>query len=523
MHRISGKGGFRLRRRWMWAGIAGAVGGLVLYLRPWVDGPALLELVALGPDGRFDTTVSIPREWSDTTARVAGAVARVPLVLGVRNVGGTPARPTSLELNVPARYRLSRPDGRPLTGELAPGTPMVRYHLELPFDTIDPGRLPTLLPAADTIWLEPIIPSFYCMALSDSVPEFVPAPPAPIETIARVQIFYSFGGEGLEQRQTGLLNVRLDPGLLRSEAPRAPPLYPAEYREPAVAMPAFQALRYVGSRRAYCGEPDDPLELLSTLWETPDGGRFIVLAHGGAPRKYLFDLDRDSIVELEMWDPDSDGYFEARRAASLPIPAFLLPPPPAPSFDLAIFDGIPEDSLARLDRYAAALLEPYRYRTPPPDTAPRLNRFRPLLLEGTAEEDEDRVRRRPLLAPGSQFVRPPPSRRRVLGDAPPPATAPGGPAIDRTPPATGRPADRAPAHAEERVLPPVPSPDVRPPVGAPPAGAPPVAEPGDREGAGPEGGARQPARPEPKLLGRPVDSIRPLPRPVPLRPDTAGP
>src|SRR5690606_39824625 len=87
---------------------------------------------------------------------------------------------------------------------------------------VQPGRMPTLLPALDTLWLELVVPSFYCMALSDSVPEFVPAPQPDPAAISRVQIFYSFEGDALERRQTGLLTVQLDPALIAAEAPEPP-------------------------------------------------------------------------------------------------------------------------------------------------------------------------------------------------------------------------------------------------------------------------------------------------------------
>src|SRR5690606_41202427 len=67
--------------------------------------------------------------------------------------------------------------------------------------------------------------------LADSVPDFVPAPPAPVEAIARVQIFYSFEGGDLESRQTGLLTVQLDPRQLEREAPDPPPVFPAPDRK----------------------------------------------------------------------------------------------------------------------------------------------------------------------------------------------------------------------------------------------------------------------------------------------------
>jgi hypothetical protein len=104
-------------------------------------------------------------------------------------------------------------------------------------------------------------------------------------------------------------------------------------------------LRRVGTRTTYCGDPGSALQITDVLWETAAGGRVFVVYHGGAARKYLFDLNRDSIIEQEMWDPDSDGKFEAVRPAHMPIPEFLMPAR-APRTALAtVTDTISSDSL----------------------------------------------------------------------------------------------------------------------------------------------------------------------------------
>ena len=206
-----------------------------------------------------------------------------------------------------------------------------------------------------------------------------------------MQIFYSFEGGDLESRQTGLLTVQLDPRQLERESPDPPPVFPASYREPSVPRPALGPLSYGGSRRAFCGEPEFPIELLSTLWLTPNGGRFIVLDHGGVPRKYLFDLNRDSIIELEMWDPDGDGDFEAWRQSRLPIPAFLLPPPipPQPTTVISLRDV---GRRPRRLRPVPRLDRPSRTsRAAPPDTTRRTDRFRPMLLAGVDDSRRNRV------------------------------------------------------------------------------------------------------------------------------------
>ena len=105
------------------------------------------------------------------------------------------------------------------------------------------------------------------------------------------------------------------------------------------------------------------MELLSTIWETPSGGRFIALDYGGKVRKHLYDLDRDGVIERESWDPDGDGVYEATRRASLPIPAFLLPETPS-HYDMARLDSLPPDSLARLDPFRRAMPGPGRLTLP---------------------------------------------------------------------------------------------------------------------------------------------------------------
>jgi len=390
MRRTFHRLGLSSRGRWAAVLLGGSAAAIALLFAPWRDGPAELELVALNADGAFESTIAVPAAWADTLYAAPGIAARVPLVLGVRNAGGEPARPQRLELSAPSRVHFTRPDGHPLQGYAVPGSPLIRYEVSGGFPAIQPGRMPTLLPALDTLWLELVVPSFYCMTLSDSVPEFVPAPQPDPAAISRVQIFYSFEGEELKGRQTGLLTVQLDPALIAAETPEPPPVFPVEMREPGLPLPAFEWLQYEGSRRGFCGEPEEPLELLTTVWTTPSGGRFFVLHYGGAPRKYLFDLNRDSIIELEMWDPDADGRFEARRAARLAIPPFLLPrPEPVPYYDFLALAELEPDSLAQLDRFRGA--GRYEVKAPKPG-APANSRFRPLAVGRDRDEDDDSPR-----------------------------------------------------------------------------------------------------------------------------------
>ncbi|HUG41872.1 MAG TPA: hypothetical protein VMM12_15390 [Longimicrobiales bacterium] len=347
----------QLDRRWLIAlGVAALLVVAATFVR-WGGTPAPLELVALGPQATFDDTVTIPAAWTDTTTAEADVVARVPLVLAVRNPGLRALRPDRLELSLPVRFRIDAP-GEDLEPRMDPSSPLVTYTLYPELGPIEPRRLPVMLPAYDTLWLEVIIPSYYCVSVADSVPEFVAAPPPPLGSMADVRIFYSFDGGDLDRRLTGVLGVRLDTTMLRPHLPSQPPSYPME-ADPGAANPELGMLTYGGARRSRCGEPADPMELLSTVWETVDGGRFIALDYGGKVRKHLFDLNGDSIIERESWDPDGNGIFSATRRTSLPIPAFLLPERPV-RYDMARLDTLPPDSLVRLDPYRRAMPGPGR-------------------------------------------------------------------------------------------------------------------------------------------------------------------
>lgn len=511
----------------MYAGMLGAAGLVLWLLLPFgARGPAL-ELVVLNPDGRFHYEIRVPRVWTDTTGTVPGAVVRVPLILAVRNIGSEAAQATRLELNVPARYRLAHGDGAALVGRLMPGTPLVQYELNVGLPELDPDGAAHRLPVLDTLWLEPIIPSFYCVALADSVPEFVPAPPAPVEAISRVEIFYSFTGGDLEDRQTGLLTVHLDAELLQRESPESPPVYSVQYGHPHQMMPNFAALQYVGARQAFCGEPENPMELMSTLWQTPAGGRFIVLYHGGAPRKYLFDLDRDGIIELEMWDASGDGHFDARRPARLPIPSFLLPPEGPPPYDVARLDSLPEESQILLDRYRGTPYLRYSQRTSPPDTTPRTQRFQPTVIEGVEFDDDTPPgvtrRYRTYGPPADTTATPGRTRLRPPSTAPAPRTGP----QPRGRPAPGYPPPPQPQRTAPRTAPPQEAPQQAPqqPTAPQPQQTQPPTAPQPQQPAQPQDEPVQPApadttpaqpaadpdaaadRPTPVLRGRPVDSI----------------
>lgn len=418
------------------AGIAAAASVYFFLPGRWNARPEL-QLVALNAGGQFQSSVMLPREWADTTFEGAyGARARIPLVLAVRNTGTRAARPDRLDLSLPARFRLISGDGKELPHQTVPGNPLVRYQIQGPLPTVQPGRLPAVLSEPDTLWIEPILPSLYCVSVGDSVPDFVPATPADPQTLADIRVFYSFDGSGLPGRQAGLLAVRLDTTLLRQAPTTRPVLYDATTMEPQQPLPPMGQLRYVGMNTARCGEPEEPMEVTSYVWDTQDGGRFIGLYLGGKPRKYLFDLNRDGIVELEMWDPDGDGRFEVQRPVRYPIPAFLLPPPAPPPFDPAAFAALPPDSLARLQVFRGAGV--YRQTVQPPDSAAAadLDRFHPGRAASrrtpTASEAPMPAGAGGGAAPASPAGPAPTARPRVPNLAPPPGVRLLGKPVDST-------------------------------------------------------------------------------------------
>lgn len=323
----------------------------------WTGPAPPLDLVALGPEGEFQATLRVPREWGDTATHTPDAVARIPLILGVLNRGRRPVQPERLSLSVPLRYRLTGPSGEELEGRMEEGSPLITYTLASTLPIIEPQRLPALLTRYDTLWLEVVIPSYYCVAVADSIPEFIPAPPAPVRTMSEVRIFYSFEGGNLRDRRTGTLAVHMDSSLLMVDPPSAPPTFDMVV-DPELASPDLASLQRVGSRRSQCGEPGSAMELLSTVWETPGGGRFIALDYGGTVRKHLYDLDGDGVIERETWRAGSGDAFTATRRTALPIPAFLLPVAPGGAYDLARIDTLPPDSAQRLDPFRRAMTGP---------------------------------------------------------------------------------------------------------------------------------------------------------------------
>lgn len=298
--------------------IVGAAIAAVLWVDPFRPIPAELRLALAGP--------AAARPGVLANAGQPGE-ARFPLVLVLENRGGRVARPIAVDLSVPAAFRISSSRG-PLARAAVPGDPLVRYHLPVPEREVAPDAPAQPLVPGDTLWLEAPLPDYHCVVQADSVPEFVPAPAVSAAALADVPVYYSFADAAYRGRDAGLLEVRLDSAALVIRPAPLPPGYPTQVREPEVPRPELGLLRGMGTRRAECGDPQQPLELFTVTWETAGGGRFLVVYVNGAPRKQLFDLDRDSIIELELSDPDADGRFETRREARYAIPPFLLPERP---------------------------------------------------------------------------------------------------------------------------------------------------------------------------------------------------
>ncbi len=164
--------------------------------------------------------------------------------------------------------------------------------------------------------------------------------------------------------------MRVDSSALRQPpAPMGEPGTPT-IMEPEATLPAMGGLYQVATTKTTCGDPQQPVELQSVVYANEAGGRFIVVYHDGQPRKYLLDMNGDSLIEQEYWDPDADGSFEGARSTRYAIPSFLFPRTVEQA--LLAGDTVPPDS-AILALYADTLRGPFRFaaalRPPPTDSA----------------------------------------------------------------------------------------------------------------------------------------------------------
>jgi hypothetical protein len=297
------------------------------WIGPLKPVPADLTLLALGRDGRFGAAVELRSALRDSAAAPSPRDDRYPLLFAIHNGGARAAAPTVLSLSIPARFRLVDGQGEPYPADRVPNNPLLRYRLQLPppHSAFEPDSLAHRLARIDTLWLEPVVHDYQCLLSANGVPEFVPTPTYDPARLAEFVVYWALIGDSPGVRQSGLLQLRVDSTRLRrTPAPALPNTRPA-VAEPSMPMPALGVLTSLGTRDTECGEPTRPVDMQTFAWRTADGGLFLVLYQGGAPRKYLFDLNADSIAELEMWDPDGDGDFEASRPTRLPLPDYLLP------------------------------------------------------------------------------------------------------------------------------------------------------------------------------------------------------
>jgi len=328
--------GIRLGRGWTVLLLL-AIGfvGTAYWIGPLRPFPAEFELGVL-QQGALHTDVGLPG------VRTPDGAVQFAMPLGLRNVGARPGSPERITLSVPAQYRVFTRAGM-LPVEVSAGVALRRYIMNVRTTPMQPDSAAFRLPGLDTVWLEADLPRYYCTLQGVNVPEFVPAPHYDAATLGHVRLFYSIDDGASDTRNTGLLTVRLPQELLDYTPAPMPPTFRTVIEEPEAQAPELGALVNAGTRTALCGDPQSAIELYTVLWKTTAGGRMYVIYVDGAPRKHLYDLNDDGVVELETWDGDGDSRFESRREARFQVPEFLLPLPPRDPSMLAP-DSVPPDS-----------------------------------------------------------------------------------------------------------------------------------------------------------------------------------
>jgi hypothetical protein len=287
-------------------------------LRPIPPDVAIVTL----QDGQPAEEVALTGELAEGEASL-----RFPLELAVQNTGTRTAEPRRVVLSVPGRYRVIGPRGR-MRAEVTPGVPLRSYIIDLPRQRIPVGGEVRRLEGLEQIWLEPDLPSYYCTTRGDDIPEFIPAPDIDAGMLSEVRIFYSVEMRDPGQRSTGLLRVRVNPAQLQATPAPMPPVFPTVSQAGAAVQPDLGRLQFAGTRTAWCGDPDQPMELYTAMWQGQGGARVFSIHVQGQPRKRLYDLNGDGIIDLETWDMDGDGEFDAQRQARFATPEMLIPLPP---------------------------------------------------------------------------------------------------------------------------------------------------------------------------------------------------
>jgi len=352
--------GIRISRGWMvLILLVATLVGASYWIGPLRELPPELELLAVADN------YALSEVTLQGVAKPDGGV-RFALPLAVRNIGAQSGRPSHLALSVPSHLRVVTRRGD-IEGEVSPGVPLRRYVVNIAVPPIAPGNASRRLPGLDTVWIEADLPAYYCTTQGSSVPEFIPAPQHDPRTLSVVRVFYSFELPDPRVRNTGTLVLHLNQEQLASAPAPMPPPFPTVFEEPEAVVPELGDLREAGKRTALCGDPERPLELFTVLWETANSGKFYVIYFDGAERKHLYDLDNNGIIELETWDGDGDGLFEARREARFAVPSFLKP---IETLDESLLEP---DTMPPTARFVAlfdnASLGPWRFAHPPkPDT-----------------------------------------------------------------------------------------------------------------------------------------------------------
>ena len=344
--------GFRIGRGWMiLLLIAAGLVAAAFWIGPLRPLPAELELLAVAGD-------TATRNISVEGVQAVDGSVRFPVPVAMRNVGARPARPARIAVSVPAQYRVLTWRGA-LPSEVSSGVPLRRYVIPVAGTTVAPGTATQRIPGLDTLWLEPELPSYYCILQGGAVPEFLPAPEYNAQLLSDVKIFYSFAAGSGDDRHTGLLNVRIDPAQLQSTPAELPPSFPTHFNEPQVQLPQLGEIGKAGSRTAYCGDPERPVELFTVQWRNAQGSRMYAIYTDAMLRKQIYDLNGDGVIELEAWDADGDGRLEARRAARYVVPEFLVPRPELEDARVRA-DSVPPDS-AFLALFRNTAIGPWRF------------------------------------------------------------------------------------------------------------------------------------------------------------------
>lgn len=311
---------------WLGALLVLVAVGVVVWRGPLRPGPASLDLLAYDERGSFVDRVHLSPVANDPRP---GSPPRMPLLLALRNDGPAPISAGAVVLSLPSWLSLENEAGEPLAHERLGGNPLASYRISFDPIRLEPGRFPTVLPAASRLWVRPFNSPWRCRLDDEGRPAFIPAPQLDPASLADVVAFWSVEEAGSDRRGTGNFSISLDPTFFDIPPAAQPPAYPAERLPADAPRPDLATLPLEGRQHAACGGAIEPLTVQSAVYRA-GAGRILVVSTGDTLRRWLFDLDGDSIVEAEAWDARGSGRLDLARHARYPIPEFLLPPPPPP-------------------------------------------------------------------------------------------------------------------------------------------------------------------------------------------------